>query len=246
MKTTARSGGGLRAPTRTLTTRSPLKYFASATRSASSTPLARSPKSSKNRAARPLPYQLVEPPEDPLVRVGRWPDPFKWPPTRPPALIDSGPSDHGRWDDPAGEFITLYTASDVLGAFVETLPYFRGPDPDFLALVHAEVDEDEPDVEVDYEFEVTPAFFKRVLGRAQLQDPHARFVDVDDPHTHAQLNRELPNLLAEHGLEEFDRGVMMSQNRSITRTIAGHLHHQLQGRDLGGTRVVGIRFESRR
>jgi hypothetical protein len=161
-------------------------------------------------------------------------------------LIDSGPSDHGRWDAPAGEFITLYAASDLLGAFVETLPYFRGADPNFLAVVEAEVDEDEPDVEVDYELEVTPGFFRRVLGRARLQDPGARFVDVDDPRTHAQLNRELPDLLAEHGLDEFDRGVMMSQNRVITRTIAGHLHHQLHGQDLGGTRVVGIRFESRR
>jgi hypothetical protein len=68
-----------------------------------------------------------------------------------------------------------------------------------------------------------------------------RFVDADDPRTHAQLTRELPKLLQDHDLVEIDRGVVMSQKRIITRTIAGHLHRQLRDDD-----VVGIRYESRR
>jgi hypothetical protein len=175
-----------------------------------------------------------------LFRVGRWPNPFKWPPPPDPLSL-SGSFDRSRWDDPEGEFSTIYAATDALGAFIEVLPYYRRSPEDFLARLYSETSEDEPDEDVDYaDGEIKPDFFSRLLGRAKLHDG-VRFVDVDHPQTHAELNREMPELLHEFGFQEFDRGVVMHQDRRVTRPIAGFLHDRFEGSD-----VVGIRYESRR
>jgi hypothetical protein len=146
-----------------------------------------------------------------------------------------------RWDAPEADFATLYGATTAVGAFIETLPYYRRSD-DFLARLHRETSEDEPDASLDLDLatgEIKADYFKRILGRASLPSD-LRFVDVDHARTHAQLNRELPELLAQHGLQEFDRGVVMNADRRITRAIAGHLHA------IAGPDVVGLRYESRR
>jgi hypothetical protein len=184
-----------------------------------------------------VPYHLVEAPSE-LLRVGRWPNPFQWPPP-PTPLSESGDDCLSRWDDPDGVFSTLYCATDALGAFIETLPYYRS-DEDFLARLYAETNEDEPDQELDYaDGEIKPGFFDRVLGRARVHEG-ARFVDADDPRTHAELTKHLRDVLDDHDLKEFDRGVMMAQRRSVTRIVAGFLHDQL------AREVAGIRYESRR
>jgi hypothetical protein len=78
-------------------------------------------------------YHFVAPPAA-LLRIGRWPNPFRWPPA-PASFSAREPNDLSRWDDPDGAFSTLYAATDLLGAFIETLPYYRS-DEAFLARLH--------------------------------------------------------------------------------------------------------------
>lgn len=184
-------------------------------------------------------YELVQGPET-VVRVGSWRQPLPW---RLPAapISETHRSDGGRWDAPAADFATLYLASDDLGAFIETLPYWRVSES-FIDEVEAATSDDEPDPEFDPPLRsrvVTADYFRRVLVRVRLRLP-ALFVDVDHPRSHAQMNRELRSLLDEYDKAEFDRHVVMHSNRHLTRAIAGHL------KDTLSPDVVGIRYESRR
>jgi hypothetical protein len=189
-----------------------------------------------------MPLKLVASP-DTLYRVGRLPNPFVW---RPPlfTLVDApGPHDGYRWDAPQADFATLYFGGSALASFVETLAYYR-PDAAFIARLHAMTSDDEPDDEYDFDLgsgRIPASFFERALGRARL-DGDQQFVDVDHPHTHAQLTEDLHDLLTAHGHREFDRGVMMTQNRNVTRTIAGHLYGVAGSADAN---ICGIRYESR-
>ena len=186
-----------------------------------------------------MPLELVASPGT-LYRVGRSPSPFVW--RRPRiALADSvDPHDGYRWDAPNADFATLYCATRPLGSLVETLAYYRR-DADFAAMLHSATDDDEPDPEYDFAVArglVPRSYFERVLGQGRL-DPKHRFIDVDHPRTHAQLTEELPDLLTRHGVRHFDRGVMMTQDRRITRTVAGHLYSQ------AAATATGIRYASR-
>lgn len=185
-----------------------------------------------------MPYELVPPP-DRLFRVGWQPDPFRW--SWPAAtLADSEPPDSSRWDAPEADFATLYAATTEVGAFIETLPYYRRSE-DFQATLRRETSEDEPDPGFDLDLatgEVKKDYFDRVLGRASLPTDW-RFIDVDHARTHAELNKELPDLLSQHRLREFDRHVVMHADRRITRSIAGHLHAVAE------SGVIGLRYESR-
>ncbi len=187
-----------------------------------------------------MPLELVASPGT-LYRVGRWPHPFVWRPPRVALAESAHPHDGHRWDAPDREFATLYCATEPLGSFVETLAYYRRSG-EFETSLRTATDADEPDAEYDFPLGagiVPTDYFQRVLGVASL-DRGLRFVDVDHPRTHAQLTTELPELLAEHNLREFDRGVMMGHDRRITRAVAGHLHVQA-----GAGEIWGIRYESR-
>ncbi len=174
-----------------------------------------------------------------LYRVGSRDNVFKW---RLPNLTleASDPKDGSRWDAPRADFATLYFATAEVGAFIETLKYFL-VDEDFLERMRMETPEEEPEPQFDLEFrrQVTSDYFKRVLASVTFGGD-VKFIDVDHPLTHAQLNRERPDLLKEWNLAEFDRGVVMTQDRRITRTLAGHL------RTRSTPDIVGIRYESRR
>ncbi|MGH3848408.1 MAG: RES domain-containing protein [Pseudonocardiaceae bacterium] len=178
-----------------------------------------------------------------LYRVGRLHDPFVW---RLPlfALKEAvHPHDGYRWDDPAADFATLYFGSSPLACFVETLAYYR-PDAAFIGRLRALTSDDEPDEKYDFELgsgRVPESYFSRALGQARIAG-ESMFVDVDHPRTHAQLTEDLHELLAAHGRREFDRGVMMTQDRTITRAVAGHLQMLASA---GQTHICGIRYESR-
>jgi RES domain len=189
-----------------------------------------------------MPLELVASPGA-LYRVGRWPNPFSW--RRPLFRLSEAPAPHDgyRWDAPTSDFATLYFGTDPLACFVETLAYYRRHAA-FNERLRAATDEDAPDAE--YEFAlgsgtVPESYFDRVLGHAILATEH-KFIDVDHPRTHAQLSDDLPDLLATHGLREIDRGVMMTQDRSITRTVAGYLHAYASTSSIS---IGGIRYESR-
>lgn len=189
-----------------------------------------------------MPLELVPSPGT-LYCVGPWPNPFAW--RRPRHMLASTPHHHDGllWDAPGADFATLYCATEPVGSFVETLAYYRRAD-DFVTALGEATDEDEPDPEYDFEVgggTVPPDYFDLVLGRATL-DPNQRFIDIDDPRTHAQLTEELPDLLAEHGFRTFDHNVTINQDRRITRAIAGHLYAHATDTTVA---IRGLRYESR-
>ena len=63
-----------------------------------------------------------------------------------------------------------------------------------------------------------------------------------DPRTHAWLTQEMPELLAAIGEERFERPTVMTNNRRMTRTIAGRLH---AFDELDGHSIMGLRYESK-
>ena len=188
-----------------------------------------------------MPLALVASPAT-LYRVGRQPNPFIWRLPRFSLHESRHPHDGYRWDAPLSDFATLYFGSTPLACFVETLAYYR-PDAAFNAHLHAMTSDDDPDERYDFDLgsgRVPDSYFARVLGQARLDGEH-HFVDVDHPSTHAQLTEDLHELLAEHGVREFDRGVMMTQDRRITRAVVGHLHRFAAEHE----GICGVRYESR-
>jgi hypothetical protein len=184
-----------------------------------------------------------------LYRVGWLPEPFSW---RLPAAhlveSDSMQLTGGRWDAPTSEFGTLYCADSSVVAFAETIAAFR-PVPGLVEKIAAATDEDEPDGEFDPPArtgELPRTYFEprdpsprggRALGRATLADERM-LVDVSHPDSHHELNSALDTLLRQYRLDRFDRGVMMTQDRRITRRVAGFLHAY-------AANAIGIRYESR-
>src|SRR5262249_1527819 len=67
--------------------------------------------------------------EQPLHRIGRWPDPWQ-PPDWAHAHLDG--TFGNRFDDPQAYYRVIYTSSQRLGCFLETLARFR-PDLTLLA-----------------------------------------------------------------------------------------------------------------
>ncbi len=186
----------------------------------------------------------VPPPADGLWRVGRLPDPVDIPPT-PERLVDEGVPllETNRWDDANGEFSTLYAATSPEACFAETLAMFRPTD--VVSRIDAFMDE-EPDDGADFELVsgVVPADYIHGRALAHFAVPADRtFIDVDDAKTHAALNAAIPDVPANCGLDRFDRGVLMTQDRRITRRVARHYYDLSQAHDHHA--CCGIRYESR-
>jgi hypothetical protein len=176
-----------------------------------------------------------------VFRVGRLPDPFAWRSRSQPLRRSDAPVLGGnRWDDARSVFGTVYAAGDATGAFGETIADFRLR-PGLTAVILEATAEEAPDPRFDPSFEggVLPAsyFERRALGRARLA-PEQRLVDVAHPDTWRYLDVHLGSHLRRLGFDRYDRGVVMSQDRRITRPIASYLQAALPA-------AVGIRYESR-
>jgi hypothetical protein len=179
-----------------------------------------------------------------VYRVARSAWPFEFHPGEP--LVDPGrPVEGGsRWDDPLGQFATLYCASTAEAAFAETIARYRergglleridtflsgSPDP-------------------DYDFELEPGkvpgdyFEDRYLGHVQV-DGEARFVDLEHADTHTAGRHGLLPQLREFGVTRFDRGTVASPDRRVTRTIARYYHELSRKPDHQSWR--GLRYLSR-
>ncbi len=189
---------------------------------------------------------LVVPPPHGLRRVARLADALKFPAPAAPATEDSGPL-HGRrrFDDLRGEFGVLYCASSDEAAFGDDISPHRprvvagksvtqwisdffgtGPDPN------------EP-----VPGRLPSSYFDdRVIVNLAVEEG-ARFVDVDDPMTHAALDDGLAGIRAEHGLAAFDRSVVMGSDRRITGAIARYFYSLSQRPGYGS--VIGLRYQSR-
>lgn len=191
----------------------------------------------------------LEPAPPNLFRVGRLPNPFTWrPPRSPLPELEDIVRDGNRWDAPDGAWNTLYLADAALVAFAETIAWAR-PAQGLAQRILDETDEEPPDAQHDFPLvdggHLPRSFFEpdppepqqRALGTCRLE-PAPVFIDVSHPDTHHELNLALAADLANLGIDRIDRGVVMQQDRRVTRPIAAHLYKE-RGE------AVGIRYESR-
>jgi hypothetical protein len=178
--------------------------------------------------------------------VSRHWDPFSVaPPPEPLPSSDTPVIEGNRWDDAYGKFSSLYAATTAAAAFGETISRYREK-ADLIAKIDAFL-EGPPDPEYNFDTEpgVVPSDYlsNRRIGRCDIP-PWALFVDVDHAETHAHATRGLASLLTEIGFKEFDRGVMMSPDRRVTRPVASFYHHLSRTADEMEA-TCGLRYESR-
>jgi len=190
--------------------------------------------------------RLIAPPPGGLNRVGRKPDPFTWRETREltedeqqqlgaPVLLSGN-----RYDAPSGEFRTLYFADSAYGAYLEKLSPFRarkGLAEDLDGALDDDADTTHEESLVGGQLP-SDLLDRLVLGEVKFA-PGALLIDVEDPATLAALARGVGDrFLKPFGLDRFDRGVVLSRNRRITRTLALELYNMSAGR------AVGLRYSS--
>jgi hypothetical protein len=175
-------------------------------------------------------------------RVSRSIDVFAFHAAQPMPRPSPEPIEDGnRWDDPDGRFATLYCASCAEAAFGEVIAHYRER-PGLLDRIDAFLSQS-PDA--DYDPLLSPGavpaefFDGRWVGHITIDDA-ARFVDLDDPATHAAIDVTLRHSLREFGAKRIDRGTFLSSDRRITRTIAGRYHWLAQTPDHGRVGRSGV------
>jgi hypothetical protein len=161
-------------------------------------------------------------------------------PNPAPVAIEEG----NRWDDAEGRFATVYCASSAEASFGEVIARYRER-RGLLERIDRFLSQ-RPDPEYDPVLSpgVVPAEFfdGRWLGHVGV-DPAVRFVDVEDPATHAAVDATLRRRLAQYGVRRIDRSTFLSPDRRVTRMIASRYHWLAQTPDHGDWR--GLRYTSR-
>jgi hypothetical protein len=147
-------------------------------------------------------------PKEPLHRIGRWPDPWQ-----PPdwAHAHSDGTFGNRFDDPQAYYRVIYTSSQRLGCFLETLARFR---PDLTLLADL--------AEIEGEDDFTPLatvpaswLVARLIGTAQTEGEYA---DIYAPGWVALLRRELASTAVALGLSEIDAATLQAgRPRQLTQ-----------------------------
>ena len=166
-------------------------------------------------------------------RVGFKPQPWAWPDW---GYAVSGRF-HGRWDDPDGEFRTMYAGASLQGCLAEVLACFR-PSSETASEVDAII-EDPVDAAM---YPTAPA---GVLGYAWLENRIAAdatldgsFCDIGSMVTIAGLRHRFLPMAIRLGFADFDASTLKDQKaREITQAIAKALW--------GDGEYDGIRFASR-
>jgi hypothetical protein len=146
--------------------------------------------------------------EQPIHRIGRWPDPWQ-PPDWAHAHLDG--TFGNRFDDPQAYYRVIYTSSQRLGCFLETLARFR---PDLTLLADL--------AEIEGEDDFTPLatvpaswLVARLIGTAQTEGEYA---DVYAPGWVALLRRELASTAVALGLSEIDAATLQAgRPRQLTQ-----------------------------
>jgi hypothetical protein len=180
-----------------------------------------------------------------VYRVAKGIDPFVFRAPRSALPVGEEPVlDGNRWDDPLGQFASLYCATTAEAAFGETIAGYREKDG-LIDRISAFLNSD-PDSAYDFELEPGRVpldyFADRHLGHVAV-DLDVRFVDVDHSHTHAAATPALRDLLRQHRLHQVDRGVMFHADRRLTRPIARYYWTLAQSPDHRDW--AGLRYESR-
>jgi hypothetical protein len=172
-------------------------------------------------------------------RVGYRPDPWAWTPWQ----YAVGGRFGGRWDDPAGEFRTVYAGGSLLGCLLEVLAPFR---PDLvLAEVVEGIEEDPVDAE---QYPTGPSgrvprdwLLPRVASTARLT---GRYVAVSHMYSLGSLRQRFRQLARRLGLPDLDASALKAaQPRELTQTIARWLYRSPADPD--SRPVDGVRFDSR-
>jgi hypothetical protein len=146
--------------------------------------------------------------EEPIHRIGRWPDPWL-----PPdwAHAHSDGTFGNRFDDPQAYYRVIYTSSQRLGCFLETLARFR---PDLTLLAEfAEIEGDDDFTPLG----TVPAGWLagRLIGTAQTQGEYA---DIYAPGWISLLRRELASTAVALGLAEIDAATLQAgRPRQLTQ-----------------------------
>ena len=144
----------------------------------------------------------------PLHRIGRWPDPWQ-PPDWAHAHLDG--TFGNRFDDPQAYYRVIYTSSQRLGCFLETLARFR---PDLTLLAEfAEIEGDDDFTPLA----TVPAswLIARLIGTAQADGQYA---DIYAPEWIALLRRELASIAIALGLSELDAATLQAgRPRQLTQ-----------------------------
>jgi RES domain len=188
---------------------------------------------------------VLRAPEGGVYRVSRSIDVFAFHAPQPLPRPAAGPIEDGnRWDDAEGKFATVYCASQVEAAFGEVIARYRER-PGLLARIDDFLTQS-PDAEYDPLLSpgvVPREFFDgRWVGHVPV-DSAVRFVDVDDPATHAAVDVTLRRTLREYGVKRVDRGTFLTSDRRVTRTIVSRYHWLAQTPDHASWR--GLRYLSR-
>jgi hypothetical protein len=154
----------------------------------------------------------AEPPSEPLIHIGRNPDPFAW--------TDWQFVGTGRFDDPRrpSQFRVLYAAEERLAAFVETLQKWR---PSMEALAALGVIPVPRDDVLEETIGMIPSdwHLKRSIGTLLLL-PNQRWLDLREHETRETLRVRLASTLRRLGAEDFDLSDALGRNRRLTQTIA--------------------------
>jgi hypothetical protein len=192
-------------------------------------------------------YVTVPPPPDGFWRVSSWRDPLEPPPPAPPLDTDPKDDDGHRYDDPDGQWRTLYCATDAEGAIGECLGDFAYNAAAAVRIEAYLASEPDDDFDEDYSRALTAedvASFNWNLAHAPATID-ATLIDVDDWRTYlAVAPTALPALLR-FGVRRFDRRTLLDERRYITRTLAGLYRADATDAVTGALRAAGLRFTSR-
>ena len=154
-----------------------------------------------------MPVALATPPNDPLYRVARPPDPLAWPDRR---FIGGS-----RFDDLLDQFRVLYLAERRLGCFIESIAGFR-PDIQLLAQLRSVTGASGllPVAVVPRDW-----YTRCLVGQLQVE-PGQRWLDLRAPATLQTLRVELAGVVATLGLPDLDVSAARGPSRALTRQIA--------------------------
>ncbi|HEX2924160.1 MAG TPA: RES family NAD+ phosphorylase [Chloroflexota bacterium] len=153
------------------------------------------------------PVQNAASPSQILYRIGRLPNPLAWPPR--------GLTGAGRFDDPLGQFSTLYAAEQRRACFIESLARFRASPKVLAELRRVSGTSDtvlSPSVPLDW-------CAKRGVARFYLRAGQ-RWLDLRSIETREALRTELAELLVNLNLADLDAGEVLSPNRQLTQAIS--------------------------
>jgi hypothetical protein len=192
-------------------------------------------------------YATVPPPPGGFWRVSAWHEPLAPPPPAPALGTDPKDDDGHRYDDPLGQWRTLYCATDAEGALGECLGEFRFNAPAVVRIESFLDSEPDDGFDEDYFRALTAedvASFDWKLAHAPATG-RARLIDVDDWRTYVAAAPKALPALARYGIKRFDRSTVLDERRYATRTLAGVYRRDATDPSGHTLLAAGLRFTSR-